>query len=144
MPRTATVGSIVLSEDRTQVSRWTLTASSKGCASTRQDGTVNLSMGAAPDGKAELPGRTCWNVPRQIAVFLEERVCPVIESLNLRNLCTHGGRGDKILPTSTPPTMRPMITSTMLISLSLKHHWVRIALWILTRYLELLSRKSND
>jgi hypothetical protein len=55
MSQTATVGSIVLSEDRSQVSRWPLTASSKGCASTRQDRTVNLSMGAAPDGKAELP-----------------------------------------------------------------------------------------
>jgi hypothetical protein len=102
MPQTTTVGSIVLSEDRSQVSRWTLTASSKGCASTRQDGTVNLSMGAAPDGKAELPGRTCWNVPRQVAVFLEERVCPVIKFFNLRNVCTHGGRGDKILPHQHP------------------------------------------
>jgi hypothetical protein len=27
---------------------------------------------------------------------------------------------------------------------SREHHWVRITLWILTRYLELLTRKSND
>jgi hypothetical protein len=41
----------------------------------------------------------------------------------------------RFCPTSTPSTMRPMITSTMLISLSWsrEHHWVRITLWILTR-----------